>query len=157
MALIEKWLHSLGIKSIHAESRKSSLSSSSLFARYLKEQEAAERLLWVAHVHAQFPGYVTLKWQSQYPSFKAQNIPEIIDLNVLPGFRKTGVGCLLLDTTEKQAATKSQIIGMGIGLYADADGGYGAAQRLYVKSGYIPDGKGVTYLRTNTTGKYLSA
>lgn len=118
---------------------------SSLFEEYLKEQEAGERLVWVAHFKGAFAGYVTLKWQSQYPSFKAQNIPEIMDLNVLPSFRKMGIGILLLDAAEKEAATKSQIIGIGVGLYAGEDGGYGAAQRLYIKRGYIPDGKGVTY------------
>jgi hypothetical protein len=56
-----------------------------------------------------------------------------------------GVGSLILDTAEKEAATKSQIIGIGVGLYAGEDGGYGAAQRLYVKRGYVPDGKGITY------------
>lgn len=56
-----------------------------------------------------------------------------------------GIGSLLLDTAEKAAATKSEVVGIGVGLYAGADGGYGAAQRLYVKRGYIPDGKGVTY------------
>ena len=117
----------------------------SLFARYLKEKEAGERLVWVAHVHEQFAGYITLKWRSSYPFFKEQNIPEIIDLNVLPSFRKMGIGSLLLDAAEKEAATKSQIIGIGVGLYAGADGGYGPAQKLYVKRGYIPDGKGVTY------------
>lgn len=117
----------------------------SLFEGYLKEQEAGERLVWMAHVKDEFAGYVTLKWQSQYPSFKAQNIPEIMDLNVLPVYRKMGIGSMLLDCAEKEAATKSQIIGIGVGLYAGADGGYGAAQRLYVKLGYLPDGKGVTY------------
>jgi GNAT superfamily N-acetyltransferase len=117
----------------------------SLFEGYLKELEQGERLVWVAYVHDQFAGYVTLKWQSAYLSFKEQNIPEIMDLNVLPTFRKLGIGSLLLDTVEKEAATKSQIIGIGVGLYAGEDGGYGAAQRLYVKRGYIPDGKGVTY------------
>ena len=117
----------------------------SLFARYLKEQEAGERIVWVAHVHEQFAGYITLKWRSSYPFFKEQNIPEIIDLNVLPSFRKMGIGSLLLDCAEKEALTKSQIIGIGVGLYAGEDGGYGSAQRLYVKRGYIPDGKGVTY------------
>ncbi|KJV55109.1 acetyltransferase family protein [Orientia chuto str. Dubai] len=77
--------------------------------------------------------------------FNEQNIPEIMDLNVLPSFRKMGIGSLLLDTAEKEAATKSQIIGIGVGLYAGEDGGYGPAQRLYIKRGYIPDGKGVTY------------
>ncbi|MDX1924071.1 MAG: GNAT family N-acetyltransferase [Rickettsiaceae bacterium] len=102
-------------------------------------------LVWVAHFKGEFAGYVTLKWQSQYPSFKAQNIPEIMDLNVLPAFRKMGIVSLLLDAAEKEALTKSEIIGIGVGLYAGPDGGYGAAQRLYIKRGYIPDGKGVTY------------
>lgn len=117
----------------------------SLFAGYLKEQELCERVVWVAHVHDEFAGYVTLKWQSGYTSFKEQDIPEIMDLNVLPHFRKMGIASLLLDEAEKEALTKSQIIGIGVGLYAGEDGGYGAAQRLYVKRGYIPDGKGVTY------------
>jgi GNAT superfamily N-acetyltransferase len=147
----------------------------SLFEEYLKEQEVGTRIVWVVCIHrhceqseaiqenntgsprfarydgirsdlnSEFAGYVTLKWQSQYPSFKAENIPEIMDLNVLPVYRKMGIGSLLLDATEKEAATKSQIIGIGVGLYAGEDGGYGSAQRLYVKRGYIPDGKGVTY------------
>jgi GNAT superfamily N-acetyltransferase len=117
----------------------------SLFEGYLKEQEAGERLVWVAHAQDEFAGYVTLKWRSQYQSFQEQNIPEIMDLNVLPCIRKMGVGSLLLDRAEKEATTKSQIIGIGVGLYAGADGGYGSAQRLYVKRGYIPDGNGVTY------------
>jgi hypothetical protein len=56
-----------------------------------------------------------------------------------------GVGSQLLDLAEKEAATKSGAVGIGVGLYTGEDGGYGAAQRLYVKRGYIPDGKGVTY------------
>ena len=31
------------------------------------------------------------------------------------------------------------MVGLGVGLYAD----YGAAQRLYVRRGYLPDGAGV--------------
>lgn len=52
---------------------------------------------------------------------------------------------MLLDIAEKEAATRSDVVGIGVGLYAGVEGGYGAAQRLYVKRGYIPDGKGVTY------------
>jgi GNAT superfamily N-acetyltransferase len=100
-----------------------------LFEGYLKEQELGARIVWVAHFKGEFAGYVTLKWQSQYPSFKAQNIPEIIDLNVLPSFRKMGIGSLLLDAAEKVALTKSPTIGIGVGLYAGADGGYEPAQR----------------------------
>jgi GNAT superfamily N-acetyltransferase len=93
----------------------------------------------------EFAGYVTLKWQSLYSSFRDQNIPEIMDLNVLPPFCRCGIGSMLLETAEKEAVIRSNIVGIGTGLYAGKDGGYGAAQRLYAKSGYIPDGKGVTY------------
>lgn len=121
------------------------LKPASIFEKYLQEQLTGARLVWVAHVNNQFAGYVTLKWQSQYEPFSIHHIPEIMDLNVLPAFRKTGVGSMLLDIAEKEAATKSSIVGLGVGLYAGKDGGYGAAQRLYVKRGYIPDSKGVTY------------
>jgi len=142
----------------------------SIFEGYLKEVEQGQRLVWVAFIKRRqeqpnvieknnkswialsqdpltdlFAGYVTLKWRSAYPSFQERNIPEIIDLNVLPNFRKRGIGSLLLDTAEKEAATKSELVGIGDGLYAGEDGGYGPAQRLYIKRGYIPDGKGVTY------------
>ena len=116
-----------------------------IFETYLQEQRTGARLVWVAYVNDQFAGYVTLNWQSQYESFAAARIPEIMDLNVLPPFRKVGVGAILLDIAEKEAATKSEVVGIGVGLYAGEDAGYGAAQRLYVKRGYIPDGKGVTY------------
>jgi len=118
---------------------------SSLFEQYLKESEAAERLIWVVFIHDRFAGYITLKSQSQYEPFARDRIPEIMDLNVLPSFRKTGVGSMLLDIAEKEAATKNDLVGIGVGLYAGHDGGYGSAQRLYVKRGYVPDGRGVTY------------
>ena len=64
-----------------------------------------------------------------------------MDLNVLPAFRKAGVASTLLNYAEEAAFKKSDIIGIGVGLYPD----YGAAQRLYVKRAYFPNGLGVTY------------
>lgn len=64
-----------------------------------------------------------------------------MDFNVLPVMRNKGIGSALLEIAEKEAAKKSAIVGLGVGLYAD----YGAAQKLYVKRGYVPDGLGVTY------------
>lgn len=116
-----------------------------IFEFYYREQVRGERIVWVAYVSNQFAGYVTLKWQSQYGPFATANIPEIMDLNVLPYFRKRGVGAMLLDIAETEAATQSNVVGLGVGLYGGPDGGYGVAQRLYVRRGYIPDGKGVTY------------
>lgn len=113
----------------------------STFNQYLDEQHKQERIVWLAYFGNNFAGYVTLKWQSNYPNFNQHNIPEINDLNVLPDFRNNGAGTSLLKTAEDEAFKKSDIIGLGVGLYAD----YGNAQKLYVKHGYIPDGNGLTY------------
>lgn len=117
----------------------------SLFEGYFEEFQLGERLSWIAFVDNHFAGYVTLKWDSSYAPFRAQSIPEIMDLNVLPNFRNKGIGSKLLTIAEKEAQTQSHIVGLGVGLYAGPDGGYGSAQRLYVERGYIPDGRGITY------------
>jgi len=44
-----------------------------------------------------------------------------------------------MDEAEKRISERSKIIGIGVGLYPD----YGAAQRMYVLRGYVPDGKGL--------------
>ena len=49
--------------------------------------------------------------------------------------------CLRLLKFEIDAGAKGKTVGIGVGLYD----GYGAAQKLYVKRGYIPDGQGITY------------
>jgi len=114
---------------------------SSLFEKYLEEQVHQERFMWVIFADDQIAGYVTLKWRSDYPPFRAQNIPEIMDLNVLLSFRNQGLGSRLLKRAEDTARKKSPRVGLGVGLYAD----YGRAQQLYVKKRYVPDGRGVTY------------
>lgn len=113
----------------------------STFETYLNEQEIDQRLMWMAFYENEFAGYVTLKWNSHYQSFQAQNIPEIMDLNVLPPYRNKGVGSALLDIAEKEAAEKNEVVGLGVGLYE----GYGSAQKLYISRGYVPDGLGITY------------
>jgi len=118
-----------------------------LFQKYLEEQENYTRFVWVVFDQKDFIGYVTLKLFSDYQFFNTQNIPEINDLNVLPKFRNLGIGSKLLDLAEEEAQKKSTRVGLGVGLYAD----YGAAQKLYVKRGYIPDGNGITYKNKQLT------
>jgi ribosomal protein S18 acetylase RimI-like enzyme len=60
---------------------------------------------------------------------------------VLPAYRQRGVGSALMDAAERLVATRTSIVGLGVGLYDD----YGAAQRMYAKRGYIPDGRGIMY------------
>ncbi|MBV8113460.1 MAG: GNAT family N-acetyltransferase [Silvibacterium sp.] len=112
-----------------------------LFERYLAEQAAGTRSCWVAHLEAVFAGYVTVNWKPTYPFFAEKRIPEIQDLNVLPPFRRKGIGTTLLVQAEAEIVTRSDVAGLGVGLHP----GYNDAQRLYVKRGYVPDGQGVTY------------
>ncbi len=108
---------------------------------YLKEQAAGRRVCLVALADERFAGYVTLNWFPKYPPFADSGIPEIQDLNVLPEFRRQGIATRLLDEVEAHASERSSVVGIGVGLHP----GYNAAQRLYGKRGYIPDGCGITY------------
>jgi GNAT superfamily N-acetyltransferase len=87
-------------------------------------------------------GYVQLNWTPSYARFRRFGIPETQDLNILPQFRCQGLGAYLVAHCEALARLKGhQEIGISVGLY----GNYGAAQRLYMKRGYIPDGAGIAY------------
>jgi GNAT superfamily N-acetyltransferase len=112
----------------------------SQYQKYLSEQEAGARVVLVAFLNGEFAGYVTLVWRSDYPAFSQENIPEIVDFNVLPKFRRQGLGAKLMDEAERRVAEVSPLVGIGVGLTAD----YGSAQRMYVKRGYVPDGRGLT-------------
>ncbi len=114
----------------------------SQYQRYLQEQSRDERLVFVATgSDGAFRGYTTLMWVSDYEPFKERRIPEIKDLNVLPHFRQRGVGTALIQAAERAAHQRHHTIGIGVGLTSD----YGAAQRLYVRLNYIPDGRGIAY------------
>jgi GNAT superfamily N-acetyltransferase len=109
------------------------------YLRYFEEQERGQRLVLVAFVDGVFAGYLTVQWKSGYPPFEEAEIPETQDFNVLPFYRRRGIGTLLMDEAERQIATRSSIAGIGVGMTPD----YGAAQRMYVLRGYIPDGRGL--------------
>lgn len=109
--------------------------------RCYKQNQTRERVSFVAFVHSEVAGYVHVIFKSAYPYFVERNIPEINDLRVLPAYRRQGVGKRLLEACEKFASANYEHIGLGVGLYKD----YGSAQRLYAKSGYVPDGQGLMY------------
>jgi GNAT superfamily N-acetyltransferase len=111
----------------------------SQFERYLAEQNGETRVTRFAFVGGVFAGYLNVLWQSGYPPFAAAHIPEINDFNVLPHFRKQGIGTALMEEAEQVIAMRSPIAGVGVGMTQD----YGNAQRLYVRRGYIPDGRGL--------------
>jgi len=112
------------------------------YERYLIEQEEEIRDVYIAFAQEEFAGYVTICWRSFYEPFQQENIPEIVDLNVLPKFRQQGIGTQLMDKAESEIAKVSPIAGIGVGMDSD----YGTAQRLYVLRGYVPDGRGLHYI-----------
>jgi GNAT superfamily N-acetyltransferase len=111
----------------------------SQYERYLMEQALKARVVYVAFLDGEFTGYLTICWKSSYEPFRERNIPEIVDFNVLPRFRRMGIGTQLMDRAEHGIAKISSLAGIGVGMTPD----YGAAQRLYILRGYIPDGRGL--------------
>lgn len=113
----------------------------SLFETYLQEQKEGKRDSFVAKLDSITVGYVTIQWQSEYPYFQQRGIPEIKDLNVLPAYQWRGFGKALLLHAEQKIQQRSSLVGIGVGLTKD----YGAAQVLYIKQGYLPNGEGITF------------
>jgi GNAT superfamily N-acetyltransferase len=111
------------------------------YQRYLQEQMAGTRTCFVSIFDGQFAGYVTVNWRPTYAGFADLKIPEIQDLNVLTTYRRKGIASRLLDRAEGEAARRSGVVGIAVGLHP----GYNASQRLYAKRGYIPDARGITY------------
>lgn len=108
------------------------------FARCLAEQAAGARQVFICAAQ----GYAQLIWSPEYAPFKRLDIPEIQDVSVVPSARRQGLGQALVAHCElaARAAGKTDI-GIGVGIHA----GFGAAQRLYVRMGYMPDGLGAVY------------
>lgn len=112
---------------------------SGALARYLEEQGSGLRLVRVAEYEGALVGYVTLLWSADDPVLRGMNVPEVSDLWVRQEFRGRGVGSALLSEIERLAGTRCDTIGLNVGLHS----GYGSAQRIYVRRGYMPDGAGV--------------
>ena len=111
-----------------------------ILTRYFKEQESGEREVLVAEVEGALAGYISILPCAKQGPF-AEIYPELSDFNVFEPFQNQGIGNLLLEEAEKRVRLISDKVTLGVGLHL----GYGPAQRLYIKRGYIPDGTGVWY------------
>ena len=111
-----------------------------ILARYFLEQECKEREVLVAEVGGALAGYITILPCAKQGPF-AEIYPELSDFNVFEPFQNQGIGNLLMEEAEKRVKLISDKVTLGVGLHS----GYGSAQRLYVKRGYLPDGSGVWY------------
>lgn len=114
------------------------------YERCFEEQSAGKRDILLAMFGGKLAGYVFLNWVPRYQPFRRLEIPEIQDLYVVADARRQGIGEALVAACEARAVDQGcSQIGIAVGLHA----GFGAAQRLYVRLGYVPDGSGVTYDR----------
>ena len=111
-----------------------------ILTRYFKEQESGEREVLVAEVEGALAGYISILPCAKQGPF-AEIYPELSDFNVFEPFQNQGIGNLLMEEAEKRVKLISDKVTLGVGLHS----GYGPAQRLYIKRGYIPDGTGVWY------------
>jgi len=104
----------------------------------LADQAAGRAISLVAEYMGNVAGYINV-----YPNGPHDNSGrcEIIDFGVLEKYRKNGIGSKLMDIAEQIASEYGDTVWLGVGLHS----GYGSAQRMYCKRGYIPDGTGVWY------------
>jgi len=108
---------------------------------YLNKQNTHQASVFVAEWQGEIAGYTVLYPHASHGPFTDKGIPEISDFNVLKKYQRKGIGNKILDAAEQSAAKTSPAVCLGVGLHA----GYGTAQRMYIKRGYIPDGSGVWY------------
>lgn len=107
----------------------------------LKDQSEGKSISLAAEYQGRTAGYINIYPDPEGGSFAGQGIPEIVDFGVLEKYRRHGIGSKLMDIAEQVAARYSDTVYLGVGLHS----GYGSAQRMYVKRGYLPDGTGVWY------------
>ena len=107
----------------------------------LRHQSEGIAISLVVEYKGNVAGYINVYPDSKWGAFANQGYPEIVDFGVLEKYRRNGIGSILMDVAEKIASGYSDTVYLGVGLH----GGYGSAQRMYVKRGYIPDGTGVWY------------
>lgn len=107
----------------------------------LRDQAAGRCAALAAEYCGQTAGYLSVYFQTEHGPFADRGWPELVDFGVLEKFRRHGIGGKLMDAAEKIAAETSPVVTLGVGLHS----GYGSAQRMYVKRGYVPDGSGVWF------------
>lgn len=107
----------------------------------LRDQAETRSVALVAVYHGAVAGYIHVYREAGQGPFAGTGIPEIVDFGVLEKYRKNGIGTRLMDVAERLAWEYGPAVCLGVGLHS----GYGSAQRLYAKRGYLPDGSGVWY------------
>ena len=107
----------------------------------LKDAAQGRAVALAAEYEGCVAGYINVYLECTGGAYQGKGLPEIVDFGVLQKYRRHGIGTKLMDTAEKIAARYGDTVCLGVGLHQ----GYGSAQRMYVKRGYVPDGSGAWY------------
>lgn len=119
----------------------SSQSGGDYFQKQLSWQNDGESSALLAFFDGQIAGYVFLFQKCRWGGLRNLGLPSIVDLFVFEKYRKNGVGTALLDAAEDVASKFSNKIYLDVPVNSK----YGAAQKLYIKRGYVPDGNGIYF------------
>ena len=107
----------------------------------LADNADGKAIALIAEYKGSVAGYINVYINSSWGSFANSGYCQIVDFGVFEKYRCFGIGSKLMDIAEKIASEYADTVYLGVGLHS----GYGSAQRMYHKRGYIPDGKGVWY------------
>ncbi|MBO4925764.1 MAG: GNAT family N-acetyltransferase [Clostridia bacterium] len=111
------------------------------YEQHLKDRVEGRCVSLTAEYRGNPAGYINVYNQPVEGPFVSHEWPEINDFGVLQKYQRRGIGAKLMDAAEKIAAGRADTVCLSVGLH----NGYGSAQRMYVKRGYIPDGSGAWY------------
>ena len=113
----------------------------SYLKRQLANQDKKECSALVATYNNEVAGYVFVYYKCRWGGLANSCIPGVVDLIVFQKYRKKGIATALMDAAEAIARKYASRVYLDVCLNSE----YGPAQRLYIKRGYLPDGKGAYY------------
>ena len=98
------------------------------------QDQSAGKCVSLTAVYKGLPvGYVNVYLTGLGGAFSGKGLPEIVDFGVLGKYQRKGIGSKLMDVAEEIAGQYADTVWLGVGLHS----GYGSAQRMYAKRGYI--------------------
>ena len=111
------------------------------FLNRLRDHESGKCTAFVAEYEGEPAGWVNVYFEKAGGPYRGKGYGWIEDFAVLEKYQRRGIGKALMDEAEALIAERTDIACLAVGLHP----GYGSAQRLYVKRGYLPDGTGAWY------------
>lgn len=111
------------------------------YEQHLANQEKGDCSILLALADGNIAGHVFLYYRCRWGSMKNQGLPCVVDLFVFEPYRRAGIATLLMNACEDIARKYSNRLYLDVGLNSD----YGPAQQMYIRRGYLPDGKGAYY------------